>query len=157
MRAFILVVISQLFIISSIYAECITRTVVIDDITIDLPSEIALDAELSKPDEGAFCYQTPSNDFMFIFMYFAYDGSYSARDRLIGEAEQMGIELTGDGDIATMSLGNDKMIEFTATPNIGIGVSFFYPEEQVGLFFCIITPDPDINRIFDTLASIRAK
>lgn len=139
------------------YSEITTRKVVIDDITIDLPSEIALNAELSKPDEGAFCYQTPSKDFMLIFMYFAYDGSFSARDRLIGEAEQMGIELTGDGDIVNMSLGNDKMIEFSATPYMGIGVSFFYPEDQVGLYFCIITQDPGINRILDTLASIRVK
>lgn len=157
MKKFILFIISQIFMVSSIYADPTTKTVVLDDITIELPSEIVLNEELSKPEEGAYCYETPSKDFMLIYMYFPYDGSFSARDRLIGEAEQLGIELTGDGDIVNMALGDDKMIEFSATPYMGIGVSFFYPDDQVGLYFCVITQEPDVNRILDTLASIRVK
>lgn len=157
MKRFILYIVLQFIFILSINAENSINKIIIDDITIDLPSEIALNTELSKPEEGAYCYLTPSKDFMLIYMYFSYDGSFSARERLIGEAEQMGVELTGDGDIVNMALGNGKMIEFSATPYIGIGISFFYPEDQIGLYLCVITTEPNANRIFDTFASIRAK
>ena len=130
--------------------------VTMDDVYFELPENCVLSEELSSPDEGAYCFVTPDKDFMVIFMYFMYDESFSARDRLIGEADQMGIELTGDGDIATMNLGEGKLLEFTMTSNMGIGVSFFYPEEKTGVYVCIITQEPDDERMWKTMTSMRA-
>lgn len=155
-KLFLLLSALVIFAISA-FADSDVVNVAIDDITINLPRDCTLNQDLSEPDNGAFCYSTPSKDFMLIFMYFPYDESFSARDRLIGEAEQLGFELTGDGDILNMSLGQGKMLEFSATPNMGIGISFFYPEEQIGLYFCVISTEPDFEAVFDTLASIRAK
>ena len=146
-----------LFGILILHPVAFSKNLEIGDITIDVPDDCVLNEELSEPDNGAYCYKTPSNDFMLIFMYFEFDGSFSAVDRLIGEADQMGIELSGDGDIATMNLGDGKMLEFTMTPYVGIGVSFFYPEDNIGIYICAISPEEDNERIWKTMSSVRAK
>ena len=131
----------------------------IDDFKIKLPIDCSYNKKFSKPDEGNFVWTTPGNTFMFIYCYFQFGEDFSQEERLIGEADQLGIEVTGNGDIANMKIDESRYLSFTFTDKIGIGVTRFYPEENIGICFFVITPEKikDDTTIFEIMASIRSK
>lgn len=129
----------------------------IDDFTISLPENCVYSEKLSRPDEASFCYSTPDKSLMFIYCYFVYDGSFTSKERLIGEAAEMGIELTDNGDIATLILDDTTFLDFCVNDHIGIGVSFFYPNDKVGLFVFVMTQQDDFDTIISIISSLRIR
>lgn len=131
----------------------------IDDFKVGLPAGCSYSKEMSKPDEGNYVWSTPDKKFMFIYCYFVFGEDFSQEERLIGEAAQLGIELTGDDDIFNMKIDDSAYLSFSFTDKIAIGVTRFYPEDNVGICFFIFAPeaDKDDNTLFNTITSIRAK
>lgn len=132
---------------------------IIDDFTIKLKKNCAYNEALSNLDEGRMGWSTPDNKFIFIYCYFKYEDDASQEERLIIEAAEMGIEVTGEGDIANMKLDNDRYLSFVFTDKMAIGVSKFYPDEKVGICFFVLTPEAndDGEQVFSTITSIRVK
>lgn len=131
----------------------------IDDFKVSLPANCSYNQELSKPDEGNFVWSTPDKKFMFVYCYFQFGEDFSQEERLIGEAEQMGIELTGDGDIASMKIDDSTYLSFAFTDKIAVGVTYFYPKDSIGICFFVLAPEAndDGTSLFNTITSIRAK
>ena len=128
----------------------------IDDFTIKLPSNCALSEELSDPDEGCFCMMTPDKEFLFLYEYFRYDESASQEEMLIANAAEFGIEVM-KGNIAQMKLSDDAYLSMTCTSTTGIGVSKIYPEDKVGLYLFVYTPNlnDDGMTVREVMLSVR--
>lgn len=131
----------------------------IDDFKVGLPAGCSYNKELSKPDEGSFAWTTPDNKFMFLYCYFSFGEDFSQEERLIGEAEQLGIELTGDGDIANMKMDDSTYLSYAFTDKIAIGVTRFYPNDGIGICFFVLAPETNDDGVslFETITSIRSK
>lgn len=129
----------------------------IDDFTISLPENCVYTEKLSRPEQASFCWMTPDKSLMFVYCYFGYDGSFTSKERLIGEAAEIGIELTDNGDIATMILDDTTFLDFCVNDRTGIGVSFFYPDDKVGLFVFVMTQQDDFDTIISIITSLRIR
>ena len=129
-----------------------------EDFYIELPKDCTIDINASDPEEGGLTYATPNKDCIFFVMYFPYEDGYSQEEILIAEAAELDIELVGDGDIMNMKICSDSYLSFSITENSAIGVTCLYPEENIGLFFFIYTPNEDDGILaFNIITSIRAK
>lgn len=131
----------------------------IDDFKVGLPAGCDFNVEKSKPDEGSYAWTTLDGKFLFLYCYFAFPEDFSQEERLIGEAAQLGIELTGDGDISNMKIDDSRYLSFAFTDKIAIGVTRFYPKDNVGICFFVLAPEANDDglAVFDTISSIRAK
>lgn len=129
----------------------------IDDFTISLPEDCLYSAELSQENNVCWTWMTPEKDFMMVYCYFSFDESFSQEERLIGEAAELGVELTGDGDILNMKIDDQSYLSFSFTNKMAVGVSKFYPDENIGLFVCLLAPKGDDNRdiLIPAITSIR--
>lgn len=129
----------------------------IGGISVCLPKDCKYKEEISKPDEGNFVWITPDKSLLFICCLFETDESFSQEERLIGEAAEMGFEVTGEGDVANMKLSDDKYLSFCFTDRVGIGVCNLFPETHTGVCLFVIMQDAteDDTLISEVLASIR--
>ncbi len=129
----------------------------IGGLTVCLPKDCTFNEELSVPDEGNFVWMTPDKTFMFICCLFQTDESFTQEERLIGEAAQMGLELTGDEDVINMKLDDNMYMSLTSTSKLSIGVCELFPEDHVGVCLFVIDPqaDDDSMKVFDIISSVR--
>lgn len=129
----------------------------IGGLSVCFPKDCEFSDELSKPDEGNFTWLTPDKRFMFVCCLFPTDESFTQEERLIGEAAEMGFEVTGEGDIANMKLGGEKYLSFSFTEKIGVGVCNLFPEMKVGACLFVIMPNAtnEDSLIAEVLSSIR--
>ncbi len=135
------------------------KTITFGDFMIRLPQGCAYSEDKSMPDDGCFCWTTPDKSVMLVLCYFPFGEDFSQVERLIGEAAQFGIELTNDGDIAHMKLDDTRYLSLAFTEDIAIGVSEFYPNDKVGVYFCAIAPNKNNqgNTAVDIITGIRIK
>ena len=130
--------------------------VTIDDFSIKLPKGCTLNEELSQSDQNAFCYTNSDNSFVFAYMYFPTSDDFSATERAVGEANQLGIEIANSLPISVnLSEDEEDVMFFIMNPGITVGVSDFYPEENIGLFVYILSKNEPIGDIFTSLYSIK--
>lgn len=129
----------------------------IGGLTVCLPIDCTFNEELSMPNEGNFVWMTPNKKFMFICCLFETDESFTQEERLIGEAAQMGLELTGDGDIFNMKLDDNMYMSLTSTSKLSIGVCELFPDDHVGVCLFVLEPEAEDNsmKVFDIISSVR--
>lgn len=134
----------------------LTRTD-IGGLSVCLPKDCKFNKEISSPDEGNFVWMTPDKKQLFICCLFETNESFSQEERLIGEAAQMGLELTGDRDIFNMKLDETMYMSFTATSSLSIGVCELFPEDNVGICLFVIKPESneDSMTVFNIITSVR--
>ena len=131
----------------------------IDDFTVGLPKDFAFSDRLTVPENHQYALSNPDNSIVFFYCYFPFGEDFSQEDRLIREAAEMGMEVTGHGDITMMKLDNTRYLSFCFTDKVAIGVTRFYPDEEVGICFFVLAPkaDDDGETVVSIITSIRVK
>lgn len=129
----------------------------IGGLTVCLPKDCLFNDEMSLPEEGNFVWMTPDKKIVFICCLFKTDESFTQEERLIGEAAEMGLELTGDGDIFNMKLDDNMYMSFTSTSKLSIGVCELFPEDHVGVCLSVFEPEAndDSMKVFNIISSVR--
>lgn len=87
------------------------------------------------------------------------EAGFSQEDRLISEAAEMGMEITGDGDIAMMKISDTAYLSFAANNKMAVGITRMHPDDDYGICYFVFTPDAseDSYLSLTTLTSIRSK
>lgn len=130
-----------------------------DEFTIELPKGCAYSEEASDPNIGQYAWASPDGKFIFFCCYFQVEEGFSQEDRLISEAAEMGMEITGDGDIAMMKISDTAYLSFAANNKMAVGITRMHPDDDYGICYFVFTPDAseDSYLSLTTLTSIRSK
>lgn len=130
-----------------------------DDFTVRLPEGCVYSEELSLPDIGQNAMINPDKSFIFFYCYFQVDEDFTPEDRLISEAAQMGMEITGDDDMMKMKISDSAYLCFSGNNKMAVGITRLHPDDDYGICYFVMTPHAEEDSYFSilTLTSIRSK
>ena len=133
----------------------------LDGLSINIPKDCEMNAEVSQPDEGAFFCMTPDKSFVFIFMYFETEDNFSVTQRLNGEAMQLGWDLEeclfypvkvseSEDDIMPFWIG-----AFEDGGGAAVGVYHLDPNNHTGLYIYVQSTRDVFDDVLSCVLSVK--